>query len=306
MQLIIPGSLPPANVAKDLVSYVEKHCPALINRMCRLTAEEISCPPEETGCSPLEYLELSGYGYTGQSGQNFGAGLGPLRAGITSGDEAVWIADLCSVSIGREHTTLTPLELLGLSQTEADSLYETAKPLWAGLGISALPIGLGRWRVWLPENVSHLSISPAALSALSVSDFWPQDDSLKIWRKLLNEIQMVWHNHSVNEQRLQRGLNPANSLWLYGGAFGWKPESSLLETVNLDFLAKNYFDRDWASWIENLKTLSEQLILLPEDLTITLVGDRRAIRLTPPRKHWWKSLWPRRKQNWIAWWTPQD
>lgn len=306
MHLIIPGSLPPANVAKDLVSYVEKHCPPLIKRMCQLTAEEINCPPEETGCTPLEYLQLSGLGYTAQPGQSFGAGLGPFRAGMTSGDDAVWIADLCAVSIGRENASLTPLEFLELTQTEADALYETARPLWEGLGISALPIGLGRWRIWLPDDVRLHSISPAAVSALSVSDLWPQQDSLKTWRKLLNEIQMVWHTDPVNEHRTQRGQFPANSLWLYGGASGWKPKLSVEKPIYLDSLAKNYFDSDWASWIESLESLSEKLILLPEDLTITLVGDRRAVRLSPPTKQWWQSLWPRRKQNWIAWWISQN
>ena len=306
MHLIIPGSLPPANVAKDLASYVEQHCQPFIKRMCQLTAEEIRCPPEETGCTALEYLQLSALGYAGQPGQSFGAGLGPFRAGITSGEEAVWIADLCAITIGRENATLTPPELLELSQTEADALYETVRPLWEGLGISALPIGLGRWRIWLPNNVSHHSISPAAVSALSVSDLWPQEDSLKTWRKLLNEIQMVWHTHPVNVQRSQQGRDPVNSLWLYGGASGWKPENPKEESIYLDTLYKNYLAEDWASWIENLKSLSDQLSHLPDSMTMTLVGNHRTVRLSPPHKQWWQSLWPRRKQNWIAWWIPQN
>jgi hypothetical protein len=37
------------------------------------------------------------------------------------------------------------------------------------------------------------------------------------WYKLLNEIQMFMHQHEVNQQRLQRGLVPINSLWFWGG-----------------------------------------------------------------------------------------
>lgn len=37
------------------------------------------------------------------------------------------------------------------------------------------------------------------------------------WYKLLNEMQMFLHQHQVNQNREQRGLLPANSLWFWGG-----------------------------------------------------------------------------------------
>jgi len=36
------------------------------------------------------------------------------------------------------------------------------------------------------------------------------------WYKLLNEIQMFMYQHPVNQQRIQRGLVPINSLWFWG------------------------------------------------------------------------------------------
>jgi hypothetical protein len=38
----------------------------------------------------------------------------------------------------------------------------------------------------------------------------------KLWRKLQNEIQMLWHIDPVNEEREQRGLPSINSLWISG------------------------------------------------------------------------------------------
>jgi hypothetical protein len=118
-------------------------------------------------------------------------GFGPLRAGITAPNEPVWIADLCSVAVGREGAKLAIPESLQLDAQDADALFDAVKPLWSDSEISALPIGLGRWRVWLDQSAQLTSITPAAASLLSVSDWWPQDASMKAWRKLLNEIQMV-------------------------------------------------------------------------------------------------------------------
>jgi hypothetical protein len=38
----------------------------------------------------------------------------------------------------------------------------------------------------------------------------------KRWRKLQNEIQMLWHIGPVNEEREQRGMPSINSLWISG------------------------------------------------------------------------------------------
>ena len=52
-------------------------------------------------------------------------------------------------------------------------------------------------------------------------DWWMPRDTheqgiAKRWRKLQNEIQMLWHIGTVNEERTQRGLPSINSLWISG------------------------------------------------------------------------------------------
>lgn len=274
--------------------------------MNRLRAVVTTCPPEETGCSALEFLELSARGYTGENDHSFGAGLGPFRAGISQPGDPVWIADLCSVAIGREGAVLALPESLCLDQTHADALFDAVQPLWSESGISALPIASGRWRVWLNPDARLHSISPAAVSSLSVSDWWPQAESMKAWRKLLNEVQMVWHAHPVNDQRTAIGLAPINSLWLYGGASGWKPTPRASNDQYLNQLAKSYLDGDWATWIAQLPDLSEQLSKLPENVSLTLVGERRTVTLSAPQQPWWQRLMPRRPQNWTTWWIRQN
>ena len=52
-------------------------------------------------------------------------------------------------------------------------------------------------------------------------DWWmPRDTTeegvAKRWRKLQNEIQMLWHIGPVNEEREQRGMPSINSIWING------------------------------------------------------------------------------------------
>jgi hypothetical protein len=160
--------------------------------------------------------------------------------------------------------------------------------------------------VWLAPDARFRSISPAAVSTLSVSDWWPQDESTKAWRKLLNEVQMVWHTHPVNAQRADHGLEPINSLWLYGGAPGWKPTPRLATTQYFNLLAKSFLENDWASWLDHLPNLSKQLSSLPELTSLTLVGERRIVTLSAPQQPWWQRFMPRRTQNWTTWWIRQN
>ncbi len=306
MHLIIPGALPPHSVAADLLPHVQEHCPELVQRIQRLDAVVTVCPPEETGCSALEFLELSARGSSTENGHTFGASLGPLRAGITQPGEPVWIADLCSVAIGRDGAALAIPDSLGLTQVHADALFDAAQPLWSHSGISVLPIGLGRWRVWLAPDARLRSISPAAVSTLSVSDWWPQAESMKAWRKILNEVQMLWHTHPVNDQRAANGLEPINSLWLYGGASGWKPTPLAKDDQYSNLLAKSFLENDWATWINNLPALSKQIAQLPEHARLSLVGERKIVTLSALQQSWWQRLMPRRTQNWTTWWIRQN
>jgi hypothetical protein len=69
-------------------------------------------------------------------------------------------------------------------------------------------------------------------------DWWmPRDTSelgvAKLWRKLQNEIQMLWHIDPVNQEREQRGYPSINSLWISGiGKLANIQTPSLLKNVN--------------------------------------------------------------------------
>jgi hypothetical protein len=301
MHLLIPGALPLSNVAKDLLPQVEQHCPALVERLKTLVATVQELAPEHTGCTPFEAIRLQQLGYTPPAGANLGTGLAALHAGVKNPSETVWLAELSAISVGREGATIAHPASFEITTDEADALFDAVSGLWADRAISALPLNNRQWRIWLDPSASTRSLTPAAMAEMRLSDWWPQEDSLREWRRLLNEIQMVWHDHPVNLARAERGEMPINSLWLFGGAQGWSSTQALSATY--EALHTPYLQGDWAAWIAALPALSEHLGTLERNTSLTLTGQQRAVVLTPVRKRWWHALLAPRPQLWNTWWN---
>ncbi len=302
MHLLIPGALPLSNVAKDLLPQVEQHCPALVERLKTLVATVQELAPEHTGCTPFEAIRLHQLGYIPPAGANLGTGLAALHAGVKNPSETVWLAELSAISVGREGATIAHPASFEVTTDEADALFDAVSGLWADQAISALPLNNRQWRIWLDPSASTRSLTPAATAEMRLTDWWPQEDSLREWRRLLNEIQMVWHEHPVNIARAERGEVPINSLWLFGGAKGWSPTQVELQPV-YEGLHTPYLQGDWAAWIAALPALSEYLSTLERGTSLTLTGQQRAVVLTPVRKRWWHFVLAPRPQPWNTWWN---
>ncbi len=77
-----------------------------------------------------------------------------------------------------------------------------------------------RWIYPAGEFSDLLMHSPSLASGLNIDIWMPKDTHTqglaKKWRRLQNEIQMIWHDHPVNQARLERGELSVNSVWLYG------------------------------------------------------------------------------------------
>jgi hypothetical protein len=70
------------------------------------------------------------------------------------------------------------------------------------------------------EFADLITHSPSQAMGLNVDIWMPKDHLIqglaKKWRQLQNEIQMIWHDHPINQARLARGELPVNSVWMYG------------------------------------------------------------------------------------------
>lgn len=77
-----------------------------------------------------------------------------------------------------------------------------------------------RWVFPAREFAELDTHTPSLVSGLNMDVWMPKDTVTqgvaKKWRQLQNEVQMIWHDHPVNEARLERGELSINSIWLHG------------------------------------------------------------------------------------------
>jgi len=274
--------------------------------------------PAACGCTPFEAWQLRQAGFRPDAGQPLGAGMGPLHAGERrAGDpgEPVWVAELSHVALGTDHASLLDPELLALEAEEGRALFEAAAPLFDGTQFRADMLSPRRWQIGLPPGMAPRSATPQAVAGRPIEAWWPQDDALRPWRRLLNEIQMVWHDHPVNQARAERGELPVNGLWLYGGARPWpapapaSPPPQVLEALHGPARAG-----DWSAWLDALERLDrEALRPLAGRLAaggaapaLTLTGRERLVTLDLRARHRLLAWLSRPNKKWNAWWTLPD
>lgn len=310
MHIVIPGALPPASIASELARVLPQHGPYLCSLFETLHDRVVPLHPAETGCTPTECAMLEQHGHESDSGVRPVQRLAAFHAGVTDTTETAWVAQLCSLSVGTEHVTLALPEQVDICGQEASTLMqdvlEQAPPTGFRLEPINSPTVQHAWRVRFDTPVElATSISPKAVSALGVTDWWPQGPTLQGWRKWLNEVQMVWHDHPVNADRVERGLPPINSLWLYGGGSGWQPTPPHHGALMFQQLEQAHAQADWSEWIRCLPALDDALKQCQQIEQLTLLGDARMVVLKPGRRNWWQSLLGARKQLWNQWWNPQ-
>ena len=77
-----------------------------------------------------------------------------------------------------------------------------------------------RWIYHAGPFSSLKTHTPQHAMGLNIDIWMPKDAGTpglaNKWRQLQNEIQMIWHDHPVNEARQARGQLSINSVWLYG------------------------------------------------------------------------------------------
>src|SRR5690606_5168461 len=160
------------------------------------------------------------------------------------------------------------------------------------------------WHVNPPDGYHARSASPALVAITLVNDWWPQVIASRPWRKLVNEVQMLWFEHPVNKERAHEGLPPVNSLWLYGGARPNQLKALTLPDVHIhDILLAPSVRQDWSAWLDGLSWLEQNIfpaLAGSESVQLVLTGRDRIIELAAGSR--WTHWLRRNKESWRTWW----
>ena len=144
--------------------------------------------------------------------------LGLLGEGRPPGDAYWFRADPVHFFPDRDRLLMQGPTALGITDEEADALAETFNSFFSSDGLE-LVVGQSadRWYLRCQSVPDVQTIAIADALATSVDQSLPGGSDSSAWRAKLNEVQMLFHGHAINEQRQSKGQPVINGIWPWGG-----------------------------------------------------------------------------------------
>jgi hypothetical protein len=146
----------------------------------------------------------------------------PLAAASLRGDgvdpgAACWLrADPVHLKVQRDQLVLADASCFEISAPEAAGLLGTLNAHFLEDGIEFIAPVPQRWYARLHAEARIHTTPTLEVAGRSIERFLPAGDDGARWRRLINEAQMLLHEHSGNEAREGRGEIPINSVWFWG------------------------------------------------------------------------------------------
>lgn len=280
-------SLWPAQVPREL-----PHLSALLPLMS--VAEQVDAGPE-CPSMPYELVLAALLGLPASEGQIPWAALETR----TTGQPCGWIRP-CHLQVGSDQVRLGAPEQLDLQEAESRALFEAAQPYFEEDGIALRYVMPHAWlamgeplrglTTWSLDRLAGRPITPAVLH------FSGHPEALR-WRRLQNEMQMLFYAHRVNDDRQQRRLPLINALWVTGAGLleALPPPAPQVQVENR--LQASALALDARAYVDAWQAVDGDSVarLLAEarrgtPVRLTLAGEQRAITLVASRASAWQRL----------------
>jgi len=218
LTLVLPFALPPPELVTDLVRALQ--APALAALLSRSSSEQRASFDDDARALPHELwlartftLARQHAAFAAAAMRGFGLDPGP--------DPAAWlIVNPAHIEIARSHLALHDLRKLQLQDDDARALFDCALPLFTDLGHKLLYGDAQTWFLRAAGWEGLETSTPDSVLGMNLGDAMPAGDRARDFRRLQNEVQMLWFEHPVNTARARRGLAPVNAIWPWGSGGG--------------------------------------------------------------------------------------
>ena len=226
--LLIPFALPPAEHTKDLLKSLR--LPALGMLLARASDHRLRHEDPFAPALPHERW-LAGCG----TDNSPAVAHALMQAfGLPAAEGHWFLLQPVHLHIARDHLVLTDPQALQVSEAESRSLFDAIEPLINDAG-HVLAYGDARHWFLRADPWSGLrTCTPAVASGHNVDIWLPKGTGERDWRRLHNEVQMLWHQHAVNDARDAGGLPRINALWLWAGSSG--SDATAVAPAFIDYL----------------------------------------------------------------------
>lgn len=120
------------------------------------------------------------------------------------------------LAAGLDHLRLSAPERLVLEPREAADLAASLNAHFAGTGFEIAHAEGRHWLLRCPDGYAASTVEPGEAAGRDLRECLPTGANGRTLMSLVNEIQMLLHEHPVNAQRARSGRPPVNSLWPWG------------------------------------------------------------------------------------------
>ncbi|RLK50683.1 hypothetical protein DFR31_0589 [Alkalispirillum mobile] len=208
LHLILPGLLGPVPRAAATAPEVQGRFPGLSALLSRARKER--APGGDLGTVLSAWL-------THPEGLNAGP-LGLLGDGGTPGDEYWFRADPVMLQPDRDRIVVFHGDAALPDRTEADELVMAFNGFFSDDGLVLHAPTPERWYLQVPEELAAVTTTPLLqVIGRGMGEHLPAGPRGSRWASLLNEAQMLFHSHPVNQAREDQGRPMINGLWPWGG-----------------------------------------------------------------------------------------
>jgi hypothetical protein len=284
--LVLPFALPPPELAQDLLRVLK--APALAGLLSRPSRQGQAAADDTIRALPHEAwlarkLNLSG------DGKAAFARAAMRGFGLPVTDGTWHIVNPTHIEISRSHLLMTDARQLQLSGEQSRALFDIARPYFEESGMALLYGDAHTWFLRADSWADLDTSTPDSAAGMNLTDWLPRGAQSVAYRKLQNEIQMLWFEHAVNSARESTGLATINGFWPWATAADAPPAPRALATIGapswIDALASHkdmapadaaglpdgaivYCDTlsqwaiaaEWAGWLQHLQQLDETLL----------------------------------------------
>lgn len=224
--------------------------------------------------------------------------LTALAAGVDAGEDTWLRADPVHLRAGLNSLTLVPGAALSIGQEEARAFAGAVNRHFAA-SFSVVVAEPGCWALRAKGDVALQARPPIELAGRDVNTNLPTGRDAAHWHAILNEVQMLLHDHPVNEDREV----PVNSLWFWGAgripraALGpWQSVTAadpvVVGLARLAGIRHRSLSAGARQWLASAPEAGRHLVVLDTLATALALGDAQALaaRTEALERDWFAPL----------------
>lgn len=213
--LVLPFALPPPELAPDLVRALK--APGLAALLSRTSSNRTAAADPAARALPHELWLARALGLS--DGRKVPCAAAAMRGyGLDPADGTWFIVNPAHIAISRTFLLMTDSRRLDLVDSHSRALFDSARPYFEDSGHTLL---FGDAMTWFMRADAWAALDTAtadAATGMNLTDWLPAGERAIDYRKLQNEVQMLWHDHPANAEREARGFASINSFWPWGAA----------------------------------------------------------------------------------------